>query len=780
MNQRRARLLVLLFVLLSSIYMLTYSARIESGDTGRFFDAVSSFADFGDFYLDQFAWQFPPQDFGYDRMPLQNANVEPLQVILAAPLYIFARIVPGIGLVQMVYLFNVIVVAAAACVLFVYALALGYGEGTAALAAVMFGVGTAIFPYTKSFFREPLVLLVLLICGLLIERLRAHRYRSLPLWIAVVVGLIALLLAKAPSLLAIPALIVIGLPDLRSLLSRRVLIALAGLALLAILLLVLFNATSVFGSRYNVARLFTPDAAAYLSTALQAYLLSVGGSIWGTSPVILLALPGMVVQARAGRWRYPLAILLLVGAFALGYAALNGHNWFGGLSWPPRFLIPTLPFVMLATLPILERIRKQPIWATLVVVLLIYGVWVQLSGVTLDWNVYSGHLPPEAHGLEEWGGGLNDLRYLRWVITPQLWSGIPLDIAWSVINTPGMMIAFAGLAIVSLIGLIAALRRAASRLVFLLPVMLIVIVGFGLHLLYTSDPRYLSGDTTLFDMLPILHAQTNSSDIVLLSSPRYEPFFINSGKLYGAGRIVTLPLEPGETPSPEAQPLIRSQDPMALLTKETIQIIYNLAGQHDRLWLLVNGGPDLPWDVRPVERFMDSHYYPIQTLQTGPLTRLIEYSTISAPNQFAYRAPDNLTDLTFDGHLHLAGYEMPSGTDYQPGDVVALSTYWQTDTLLSDNDTIGLYLRDASGAPVAQVDGQPGGGFYPTSGWQIGVPVWDNRAIRLPADLPAGTYQLWIKVYNFDASGTVHDLPLTAGQKVADDIGLLPITINIR
>ncbi len=780
MNQQRARLLVLLFVLLSSIYMITYSARIESGDTGRFFDAVSSFADFGDFYLDQFAWQFPPQDFGYDIMPLQNANVEPLQVILAAPLYIFARIVPGIGLVHTVYLFNVIVVAAAGCVLFIYALALGYSEGTAVLVVVMFGVGTAIFPYTKSFFREPLVLLVLLICGLLIERLRVQRYRSLPLWIAVVIGLILLLLAKASSLLAIPALIVIGLPDLRSVLSRRVLIVLAGLITLAALLVIFFNATSAFGGRYNIAHFFTPDAAAYLTTALQAYLLSVGGSIWGTSPVILLALPGMIILALAGRWRYPLAIVLLVGAFALGYAALNGHNWFGGLSWPPRFLIPTLPFVMLTTLPILERIRRQPIWATIVTALLIYGVWVQLSGVTLDWNVYSSHLPPEAHGLEEWGGGLNDLRYLRWVITPQLWGSIPLDIAWSVINAPGMMIAFAGLAIVALIGLIGSLRRAASRLVFLTPLALIVIVGFGLHLLYTTDPRYLSSDTTLFDMLPIMRAQTNSSDIILLSSPRYEPFFINSGKLYDAGRIVTLPLQPGETPSPEAQPQIRSQDPMALLTKETIQIIYNFAGQHERLWLLVNGGPDLTWDVRPVERFMDSHYYPIQTFQTGSLTRLIEYSTISAPNQFAYREPDNLTDLTFDNHLHLAGYELPSGADYKPGDVVAISTYWQTDTPISDNDTIGLYLRDASGAPVAQVDGQPGGGFYPTSGWQVDVPVWDNRAIRLPADLPAGTYQLWVKVYNFDVSGTVHDLPLTAGQKVADDIGLLPITINVK
>ena len=53
-------------------------------------------------------------------------------MILAAPLYLLAQIVPGIGLVQTVYLFNVLVGAAAGCVLFLYALALGYRERTAA------------------------------------------------------------------------------------------------------------------------------------------------------------------------------------------------------------------------------------------------------------------------------------------------------------------------------------------------------------------------------------------------------------------------------------------------------------------------------------------------------------------------------------------------------------------------------------------------------------------------------------------------------------------------
>ena len=216
-----------------------------------------------------------------------------------------------------------------------------------------------------------------------------------------------------------------------------------------------------------------------------------------------------------------------------------------------------------------------------------------------------------------------------------------------------------------------------------------------------------------------------------------------------------------------------------LLTTDTIQLIYNLAATRDRLWLLVDGGPDLPWGVRPVERFMSAHYYPIRTIETGPITRLIEYSTISAPDMFAYREPDHLTDLAFGDHIRLIGFDLPAGRIITPGDVLALSTYWKTDAPLDENATIGLYLRDANGSAVAQVDAQPGGGFYPTSQWQVGVPVWDNRAIRLPGDLPAGTYQLWIKLYDFNADGSVRDLPVTAGDRIDDSIGVLPVQIQV-
>ncbi len=486
---------------------------------------------------------------------------------------------PGIGLLHTVYLFNVLVGAAAGCVLLLYALALGYSERTGTLAALAFGVSTVILPYTKTFFREPLALLLLLICGLLLERLRGRGYRSPLLFAAVVAAVIGLLLAKASTLLAFPALIAIGLPEVKAGRWRRVLIGLGGVTVLIVGLFLVLSYTGGIGGRYNILRLFTGDEASYLGTALQAYLLSVGGSLWGTSPVALLALPGLWLLARQRKWRYPVAILLLVGAFAVGYAALNGGHWFGGLSWPPRFLIPVVPFLILGALPIFERMERQRGWAILGAALVIYGIWIQISGATLAWTAYPDALPPEANGLLEWGGGLNDLRYLRWVIIPSLWGTIPLDIGWIVINLPGLLIAFGALAVAAGVALLRKWRWAA----LILPLLLVIVTGYGLHALYTDDPRALAKDDSLYAMLPILEAQTNPDDIILLSSPRYEPFFANSGKLTGAGRVITLPLQYGEQPSDVQEPLIRSENPAVLLTKETSQLITNLALAHSRL-----------------------------------------------------------------------------------------------------------------------------------------------------------------------------------------------------
>ncbi len=791
LSHRRAGLLVVLFVGLCSVYMLSFSARIESTDTLFLFDATGSLLRFGDTRLDVSAGVRPApigSPSGSDLYPLPDVEAELMQSILAVPLYELANLLPGFGLAHSVYLFNVLVSAAAGGLIFLYALALDYDMRVGVLGALLFGLGTIIWPYSKTFFQEPLVLLWLLLAALCLEKWRRRGYRAgWWLLLALVAG-VGAVMSKTTAIVALPGLLLVAAPALNARLGRRGLALRLGLALLVIAiataLVIVVSEPLGFRSYLELLpRAFT-HTNRFIPIALQGYLLSIGGSVWGTSPVILLALPGGWLLARRGHWRYLLVFLVMVLSFALVFAFGRGSNWFGGLSWPPRFLIPVVPFGILAAFPVLARVTRRPVpagWLLLVVGLFVYGVWIQLSAVSLDWTAYGKALPPEAGGFGDWGGGLNLVAYLRWVVIPGLWATTPLDTAWTRIGVPGFLALFGLLAAASAYLLRRLLNPARDLRVGWIAALvlgLLLSVGLGLRAIY-RDPAFMGDNEALNQMLPVIESEAQPGDVLLLSDLSYERFFANYAK-FNAPRVVSQPFQPGEQPSPEQPPQVVSDNPDVLVHPSTGPLIFALAEQRERLWLLSSSGPFTPWTVRPVERFMAAHFYPIREIQTDPHVRLIEYSTTQAPDLFAFRGPQYSSDLGFGPSLRLPGYDLPGGPDYAPGDVLALSLYWLTDAPLEADYTVAWFLRTADGAPVVQGwDTAPQGGFARTSGWQVNVPVWDNRALRLPADLEPGDYRLWVVVYQIDLDGNLHDLPVSGQETVEDTIGVLPTVIHV-
>lgn len=789
-NRRRAALSAVLFVLLASVYLITYTGYPESGDSLQVFDALTSAVSYGDLLLDQSAWQFRPFPYEIDParpLPLVTVITEPMQMIAAAPLYLAARIMPEIGMVHAVWLLNVLVGAGLAVVFYWYALVLGHSDRAALAGALALGLATAIWVYSRSFFREPLLALCLLLASLCLERLRAAHYRSAAMALGAGLALVAALLTKASAALAIPALIVLAAPAVRAVYLRSVLIIGGGLALLAALFVLLGpgGLDVAFSGRYDLLARLTGLDTTYLGTALSAYLLSPGGSIWGTSPVVLLALPGLIAWLRAGQRRYPLFVAGMAASLIGGYALLNGANWFGGLSWPPRFLVPLLPFLMLATLPVWERLLRRPIsrWWLAAGALLAYSLLIQIVGATLDWPRFLDVIPDEAAGLLNWEPGLYDPAWFRWVRLPSLWGEGLLDSAWQLAGIGWMTGALIGLtlaAAAALVWLVRAERRRQGWAAGGLGLALAALTLLGLGALYRQDERYRAYDETLFAMLPVIEAQTTADDVVLLSGPDFAPFFMNYDKRAGGGRVVALPFQPGEQPSPEQPPQVVSDNPDDLIAFETRPLLAVLAEHHERLWLLVNGGPDLWYSRRPVERYLSAHYYPVRTEATGPITRLIEYDTQQAPAPFAFFDADIPLGLTFGGALQAAGLYLPAGNTARAGGVLLISLQWMTGQALTPNYTAALFLRGADGLPVAQSDAQPGGGFAPTSTWVPGVRVWDHRGLRVPESTPPGDYQVWLKVYDFSPDGIPRDLPVTVGEAIDGVIGVLPVTIRVE
>jgi hypothetical protein len=763
----------LITALLASVYLLVYSARIESGDALLLVNAVSSWVERGDTRLDIAVWHRPPSMTGDFR--LVEYDIEPLQVLLASPLYALAQHIPGVGRVQVVYLFNAIICALSGGVFYLYVHRLGHRERTAVSGALCLGLLTIVFPYSKTFFREPLMLLTLLLCAWCLEGVRRSGYRAWGWWVGAAVCAAGVVLTKASALLAVPALLLILMPSLH--LTRRTLLLLGGVALMFGGIYLLLSVTDALGDRYDIVRRVFGASDDFLWTAVGGYLLSPGGSIWGSSPILLLALPAL--WWGRDKLRAALVALTLLLAFAFGYATLNGVHWFGGLSLPPRFLLPVVPFLLLAALPALDHVlrsRSLVLWGAFAA-LCAYSLWWQISGVLYWIGIYPENLPPQADGLIEWSGGLYDLRYLRPVVLSSLRSFAPIDFAWDVIGQPGWALAFAGLAASCVVGL----WRRARGFVLTLPALLLL-TGAYMAALYRADDRYDARNDALAQMLPILDAETTRADLLILSSPRYANYFANADLPADMPRVVALPEHPGEQPGPEQAPFVRSDNPDALVAQVAGPLLHRFASEYERFWLLVEFSPELTWSVRPVERFLAAHYTPLRAFQTAPTVRLIEFSTLHAPDPFAFRSADIPTDLVYEadaGLLRLRGVTLSAGTDYAPDDVVAVSLEWTTDALLDADYTVALFLRAADGAPVAQTDWQPGFGFAPTSGWTPNVPVWDHRGVRLAPDLPPGEYALWVKVYAF-ADGAPRDLTVTGANVIDGVIGVLPVSITVR
>lgn len=121
--------------------------------------------------------------------------------------------------------------------------------------------------------------------------------------------------------------------------------------------------------------------------------------------------------------------------------------------------------------------------------------------------------------------------------------------------------------------------------------------------------------------------------------------------------------------------------------------------------------------------------------------------------------------------IEMQGFDI-SADQAVPGDVVDLELFWRSlSSDISTSYTVFVHLADESEQIFAQGDGKPVGGIRPTTSWRRDEVLVDGHAVPLPADIPPGTYNLWIGFYDLE---TRERLPvLLNGQKQPDDRAFL-------
>lgn len=774
-----------LFLLLFSVFLLSYSGLLHSGDEMSMLSVTESLVKYGGFDTNQIIWErwtagpaptvpeIPSSPFaigtdsgnpnsqgafGRDGNLYSKKGIG--TSLLAVPLYWIALETPGIGLVQTTMLLNNMITACTGAILFLYVKRLGYLTSTSLTVSLLFGLSTMAWPYSKFLFSEPIVAFTLLLAAYLLLLFREGATSPFPLiGAAICLGMASA--TRINNAVMIPFFFLYSilplskvrgdhrLLSLREQLRKRLISGLTFIlpvlvALVLICLYNLFRYGNVFQSGYHPSETFSTP----LREGLYGLLLSPDKSFFIYSPILLLS----IVSLPAFFKRYPAEAALGLLVFA-SYCLLSAkwHMWSGGLAWGPRFLVPTIPFLMSWLAPAVELVlsKRSRLLMLGFVLLSTLSVAVQLLGVSVNFRSYLFFVPSDP----SWNTPQ------RWPILALVLGGCPsclspdiLDFAWfrvsaGRVSVDGLLL-ISSLALVLLfsLGLYYFCRHKAGKKVLSLLAIGGLTLSLGVAWLFLSrcykDPRFGGGDD-YHSLLGYLQEASRPQDTLVLTNHTYTNFFLN----YNKSRLNWYGFTWREQP----------------LAAETVELLEGLVSHYPRIWLVVDHVRALHLPS-PVEEWLHQHAYKIDEKVFSDYARLCLYSTIDAPSE----SPRIVTASKLGDSIQFVGYDLndltsQNGTIHcQPGETLRVSLLWQATAPLQEDYTVFVQLLGPDARLWRQKDSYPVDGLRPTSSWQVGEKVRDNYVVEIPFDAPSGNYHLVTGMYSL---ATMERLSVTTAQQ---------------
>ena len=758
-------LLTSLMSILLGVYFLTYRGVPISEDEAALFSATESLFKYGEPHLASIFYLYS-HDPKIEGDPWHHPLHEPAHITLAVPLYAAAYFVDGIGLIHTVWLFNIFVTAATMGLFFLGGISLGYSNRTSWSTALVLGLGTMSWTYSQTNFREPLLAfwtLAAFLVALNFWRRRESRW-LVGMGILLIFTVVMATLTKVVGALMLPALLFILIPE--EIKGKQALQIFAGLSVLLILAFALILLTDPGQSlrfRYSthIAR-FTNLDLQYTRTVFAGYFLSPGRSLWFTNPILILSLFGAWFSFKQGKWRFALAPFVLFLITAITYVWV-GIDWHGGLGWGVRYLLPIVPTMGLLLLPIAEKLANRN-WQIGFGLLFAFSFVIQLSAVLVPietfYRVIDQKFPGQ--GLNAYyGEGLWQIQYTPWYIHLQNLDLSNTEIAWQFAEKSWIGIPVGVLLVIYGISAVFWKKKFAPVYGVVLPILVILGFGLGLHSLFYSDPRVFAERDDLQEIVEMLNERVQGDDVILLSDPEYRNFFLNYYK--GNGLLSILRYSPGERYSWEQVPETGSPVLSLQVGVRNRWVLDYIPDHYEELWLVTNRSPFHEWSFRPEEHYMVRLHYPIEGRDTTPTARWIRFSLDDAPRDI----PDIDESITFGEQIALTGYQIPQRV--VSGGLLELSLKWEAIDSIDFDYNVGIFLMDENGIPVTEPRNRPPqDSFGKTSQWEIGIPFEDNHALVVPENLTAGTYEIQVILYDWR---DVSRLPvLENGNAIEDDI----------
>ena len=152
---------------------------------------------------------------------------------------------------------------------------------------------------------------------------------------------------------------------------------------------------------------------------------------------------------------------------------------------------------------------------------------------------------------------------------------------------------------------------------------------------------------------------------------------------------------------------------------------------------------------------VDVGMYLIETMERLPLVSGDRGLGKDASSLGVLRIPPSAT-TTYDSigavlgeGVVLAGYELASSDAvFQKGQPLAITLFWRAERDLKSDHTVFVHLVDEHGRLLAQHDGKPANGNYPTFEWEADDLVPDKHVVQLPRDMLPGDYRVLVGMYD--------------------------------
>ncbi len=685
-----------LFAILLGAYLLIYTGIPDSADGDALLAASAALLRTGNPTINTVAYAdmlFPVDSarmgtFGADGVLYSKKGITPSLGLL--PFVLAADLLPFLTTRAAAMWLNPVITAVTALLLFAFIRRLNYARWVAFTAGLIYGLATLAFPYTRTLYGEPLAaLLLLLAVYALYEYWQSRRW----LWLTAL-AVAAGLLVGVNTIYVLPAGL-LGLLVLVEVARHREWRHLLALAVPVAILVAAFGLCNAlrFDSPFTTGYRFSDGEGfnfPFLSGVFGLTISPYRGLFW-YSPILLLALPGWLMlrrQISKLAWLILALVILQIAMFA------SWWSWDGGVTWGPRFMLPIIPLMMLAIVPLIADAAKKW-WLSLILVgFVALSFFIQLLGAFFDHLVFLSY---QVNVL--WDGDITRWRtdFLDQLLTDPyqnaiighialIFYGWPIIVGWSQANaSPLLWIVPLFLIVLGLLVLIvrAISAKAAAVLITVLSIAALLVVGGARS--NAADVQKVVALSEALNLEASVYAATTLFSDGLIDLERRSPV-----------TVVNAPTAPDDR---DARPLWE----------------WSLA-QEERLWLITWFAPADPenWQEREL---WEQQAFVLERPVPDHRALLFDTRPIDAELQAG--------GWQF-GEIMLENYRLQPRED---GVSVELNWQLQGDTAASASWFV--HLLDASGNIVAQQDRQPLGGYAPVETWMPGQQVTDR--LFLPA-----------------------------------------------